>query len=203
MIMLRLSLAIFAPIALCTTSELARMEEQLQKGDSTNARENVMEILKTKPDSARANFALAQMLETTSEDADLVEAVTICVKVLGMSEKEVPDQLFKSVARFALTVAHNSDKEEIIEKTVNNILAHSRRHILPVPVIEDAMVQLGELLLVKMNLERAEQVLIEQAEEEVKRPGILLGLLQVVVMRINESRLGKDSGQSDEIFETL
>ena len=78
-------------------------------------------------------------LHNSLEKADFVKVIDLGIKVLEMPEHEVPDQLFISIANFTLTVAHDSDTDELKEKAASSVLGHRRRQKLPEAVIEDAI----------------------------------------------------------------
>ena len=130
-------------------------EELVKTEDLTNAKYKVEQILKSHPNSPRANLALATILGESYEAEDLQYAVQICTKILEMSKAEVPDSLFTSTAWLMLVSAHNCNSEEIVEKSASLILQHTRKDSLPHQVLQDAATQMAERLLVTFQIEKA------------------------------------------------
>ena len=88
----------------------------VQNNDLENAKVSVMEILENSPESAHANYILAQILEK-SEEYD--KAVETCLKILSLPKQDLPDKFFLSVSMFSLTVSHNSEEESLMEKVAS------------------------------------------------------------------------------------
>ena len=205
------TLVLLFPISLCqlgTTDHdligpLSVLEKQLHEGDLVRARQSAEQLLALHPGSPRANFALAKILEQTTEEEEMEKVLDIGLKVLAMSDEEVPGPLLTAVASFTLNVAHNSNKGKLMEQAASAVLSHRGRRQLPDRVKQEALVQLGEQLLLTGQLEKAEQLLLVQANNEVEKPGILLGLLQVLLLRMKERRQDGNQQESEELLGRL
>merc|ERR1712102_18318 len=119
-----------------------------------------------------------------------------------MSQAEVPDSLFTSTAWLMLLSAHNSNSEDIVEKSASLILQHARKDSLPHQVLQEAATQMAERLLVTFHIERADHLLREYINKGGKS-GIVMQLLWVLTLRIKERSEGDLGRQSDEVLQNI
>ena len=187
------------------------LEKEIQEINSLLSAEKIQEartktedLLTVHPRQPALKYLLAFCLAEDSELEVKKESARLALEVV--SNPSVSSSLYGNAANLALTVAHNSDSEELILLASEQVVLRSRERPLVGEEGEETLVfgltLLGEQLLVGGETERAEELLLPETGRS--EGSVALGLLQLLVLRLKERKEGGgDRSRSDAHLLTI
>ena len=168
--------------------EIQQINSLLSAEEIQEARRKTEDLLTVHPGQPALKYLLAFCLAEDSELEVKKESARLALEVV--SNPSVSSSLYGNAANLALTVAHNSDSEELILQASEQVVLRSRERPLVGEEGEESLVfgltLLGEQLLAGGEMERAEEILLP----ETGRSNVALGLLQLLVLRLKERKEG-------------